>query len=388
MKVAFVAPFFGARAGGGAESECRNTALRLAASGVKVDVFTTCILDLIHDWNVNYHPQGSSSDRGLTVHRFRVDYTDLGAFFRLNDRILKGETLSDRQEEQFISMHINSPGLYRALADASGDYDWVGFIPYLFGTSYFGSMLCRSKKILIPCLHDETYARMKIFPGLFARADRIVFHTRAEAELAGRLYGGLDGRSVVMGEGIETEFESDAGRFRSQRRIERPFIFYAGRKDATKNVDMLVRYFTFFKRRHPGDLALVMAGQGRLPIPGEMKDHIIDLGFLPEQEKRDAYAAASVFCQPSLNESFSIVIMESWMCGRPCLVNAGCAATREHAVRSGGGLYFNGYGEFEKCLELLLGDTQLANRLGKAGRNYVLANFSWNRIIDKYRGMF
>lgn len=387
MKVAFVAPFFGAGAGGGAESECRNTALRLVKAGAQVDIFTTCILDVIHDWNVNYYPQGTSSDHGLHVHRFRVDFTDLGAFFRLNERILKGETISRREEEQFISMHINSPGLYRALAARSGDYDWVGFIPYLFGTSYYGTMLCRSRKVLIPCLHDEPYARLGVFSGLFGRADRIVFHTRAEESLARRLYGGLDGKAVVMGEGIDTDFEADAARFRRTHGINRPFIFYVGRKDSTKNVDTLIRYFTFFKRRHQGDLALVLVGQGRLPVPAEMKEHIVDLGFVPEQDKRDAYAAASVVCQPSLNESFSIVIMESWVCGRPCLVHGGCAATREHAVRSGGGLYFEGYGEFEKCLELLLGDAELAGRLGEAGRRYVLDHFTWNRIVESFKAI-
>ena len=39
-------------------------------------------------------------------------------------------------------------------------------------------------------------------------------------------------------------------------------------------------------------------------------------------------------------ESFSIVIMESWLCGTPILVNAHCPVTVEHCQNSQGGLFF------------------------------------------------
>ena len=54
-------------------------------------------------------------------------------------------------------------------------------------------------------------------------------------------------------------------------------------------------------------------------------------------------AAASLLCQPSHNESFSLVIMESWLCGRPVLVSSQCAVTKDFAKRSNGGLYFKDY---------------------------------------------
>ena len=385
MKVAFVAPFFGAGAAGGAEAECRQTAIRLAAQGVEVDVFTTCILDLTHDWNVNYHRQGESREDGMTVRRFRVEYADLAPFFRLNERVLKGEILSEAEEKQFIAMHIYSIGLCRSLAAAWRDYDWVVLIPYLFGTTCFASMLCAPKAVLIPCLHDEPYARMRVYAGLFDRVAKIVFHTRAELELAQRLYGIPAGKGLLLGEGIETEFESSAERFRKRHGIERPFVLYAGRKSETKNVHTLIRDFALYRQRHAGDLALVLIGPGHLPVPRGMEEHILDLGFVTDQDKKDAYSAAAVFCQPSLNESFSIVIMESWICGRPCLVHGGCAVTREHVVRAGGGLYYENAAEFGKCLEFLLANGDMARRMGSAGRTYVRSNFAWDRIIQRYR---
>ena len=133
MKIAFVAPFYGAGASGGAESECRHTVLHLAASGLDVEVFTTCLLDLQHDWGVNVHREGSTVEDGIKVHRFRAETPDLYLFGVLNERLLRGETLSPQEHEQFIALHVNSFGLYRRLAEVSGEFEWFCFIPYLFG---------------------------------------------------------------------------------------------------------------------------------------------------------------------------------------------------------------------------------------------------------------
>lgn len=398
MRIAFVAPFFGASAAGGAESEARNTAIRLAASGLSVDVLTTCLLDLHHDWTVNYHRRGVTVEDGLTVRRFRVEPLDLRAFGRLNVKVLDGGRLTREEELQFISMHINSYDLYRYLAAEKTRYDWICFIPYLFGTTYFGSIFCPERAVIIPCLHDEGYARMSIFREMAGRAAKFVFHTGAELDLARRLFDLPEEKALLIGEGIETSFESDGERFRRRYGIEGPFVLYAGRKAREKNVHTLIRYFSRYARSTDGDLRLVMIGPGGLPMnggggkaerSGNGREHpperIVDLGFVPEQDKRDAYSAATVFCQPSLNESFSIVIMESWACGVPSLVHADCAVTREHVTTSGGGLYFQSYPEFEGALNYLLEHPATRERMGEAGRHYVRKHFAWDRIIERYR---
>ena len=78
-----------------------------------------------------------------------------------------------------------------------------------------------------------------------------------------------------------------------------------------------------FTRRNPDkNLKLVLIGGGDINIPEDIKDKVVDLGFLDIQDKYDACAGSVCLCQPSKNESFSIVIMESWLCERPVLVNA------------------------------------------------------------------
>jgi len=386
MKIAFVAPFFGADAAGGAEAECRHTAWHLADAGLDVEILTTCLFDLQHDWSINCRAEGVERDGALRVRRFRVEPVDLEPFGFLNDRLIAGEVLTLEEERRLMAMHVNSFDLYRYLSAHTADYDWFCFIPYLFGTTWYGSMFTKGKTALIPCLHDEGYARTRLSKELFMRADRIVYHTRAEKRLAETLYGSLPGKQILLGEGVDTEFPADADRFRTKYGITKPFLLYAGRKDSAKNVDMLVEYFSAFKKRNGGDIQLVVIGPGRLSIIPEMEAHILDLGFVSVQDKRDAFAAADYVCQPSLFESFSLIIMEAWSRGTPCLVHGDCAVTREHVVEAGGGLYFRGFSEFEGALRYLVGNTEMARRMGEAGREYVRTHFGWDQIVKRYIG--
>jgi len=157
-----------------------------------------------------------------------------------------------------------------------------------------------------------------------------------------------------------------------------------GRRDAAKQVPDLIRHFCAYiedqKRR---DLRLVLVGPGAVEIPSGIGDRIVDLGFLEEQDKQDAYAAADVFCLPSRLESFSLVLMEAWLQGAPALVNAEGAVAVHHCRRSNGGLYYHGYEEFAACLDYLLGRPALRRRMGAAGRAYVLREHTWPVTLER-----
>ncbi len=70
-------------------------------------------------------------------------------------------------------------------------------------------------------------------------------------------------------------------------------------------------------------------------------------------------------CHPSTRESLSIMILEAWLAGLPCLVHGDCAVTRYHVEQSGGGLWFNDYPTFHESLSYLLEDE--ARRAGYGG---------------------
>ena len=53
-----------------------------------------------------------------------------------------------------------------------------------------------------------------------------------------------------------------------------------------------------------------------------------------------------------------------------------------HCDRSGGGLTFADEFELAQCLSFLAAAPANAERLAKAGREYVLANYQWDVVLD------
>ncbi len=383
-KIAFVIPWYGKDIPGGAEAECRRTAENLAKRDLKVEILTTCIHKHDSDWGINYHPEGITIENGVKVRRFRVDQRRGEIFNLLNAKILKGGILSESEEKIFLQNMVNSRHLYNFIRDNAKSYIFF-FIPYLFSTTYYGARISPKNSHLIACLHDEGYARFKHFKRLYPRLAGIIFHTKSEMELGRSLYDLDEERCYLLGEGVDTDFTKNPDRFRKKYSISEPFILYAGRKAQGKNVDILIDFYKKYRERHPDTpLKLVLLGGGELPGAYRDVEGMIDLGFLPVQDKYDAMAAANIFCLPSDKESFSIVIMEAWLCDTPILVNGNCAVTKEHVIRSNGGLYFSNYPEFEESVNTLLNNQVLAKKLAKAGRNYVLANYTWDKICESY----
>jgi glycosyltransferase involved in cell wall biosynthesis len=383
MKIAFICPWYGSDIPGGAEAEARRTVENLKQREVPVEVWTTCVKDFEGDWSRNHHPAGETLINDVKVKRFPVSSRNGELFATLNRRILNGEKLSREEEDLFFQHMINSPDLYQYIR-RHGSEALLFFIPYLFSTTYYGARIYPERSFVIPCLHDEGYARLEILGELFHRVRGLVFHTQVESRLAQELYALTQAQSHLFGEGIDTEIGFDSERFRQKYQINDPYILYAGRRDAGKNTPLLINYFGSFKKRNPSNLKLVLIGNLPVQIPLDQKKDIIDLGFVSKQDKYDAYHGAELFCQPSVMESFSIVIMESWLCGTPVLVNALCPVTVEHCLNSQGGLFFKDYPEFEECLREILGDPALTRTMARKGRDYVLSRFHWDSISQKY----
>ncbi len=381
--LAFVIPWYGPGIAGGAEAECRATARALATRGVPVEILTTCARDHASPLADDY-PEGSDQIDGLPVRRFKVRPRDPARFRRYDERLQLGGTLSPLEEQEFVRDSIHSNDLYAYLA-AEQDRYWYAFIPYGFGTSWEGVLAAPGRSLLIPCLHDEAYAYLEATAQALRAARAVCFHVPAERRLAETLAGGNPGSFVLVGEGVDTRGTGDAARFRRKYRIADPFLLYAGRKAREKNVPLLVDYFARYRFTHPDTpLKLMLIGSGQTRIPERLGRDVRDLGFVTPQDKLDAYAAALALCQPSLLESFSLVMMEAWLGGAPVLVHADCAVTREHCVAGHGGLFFGEYFEFVEAVDLLLADAALRRRLAQNGRAYVLAHFTWDRVTDNY----
>ncbi|MCS7001950.1 MAG: glycosyltransferase family 4 protein [Dehalococcoidia bacterium] len=383
-RLAFVPPWYGVTVLGGAEQVCRTTAERLAAAGTPVEVLTTCAKDLFTGWGRNYHKPGLTIENGVPVHRFALSGDPLVAFGDLNTRLINRETLTAQEEERYWRESVNSADLYRRIAEWRADTLFL-FIPYPFGTTFFGAQVAPESSWLIPCLHDEGYAHMRGWRAVYQQIAGVICLSRPERALVRQLYDVDPAKIHLWGAGVDTDRVGNAERFRTRFGVEGPFVVCVGRRDPTKNTPELIEYFCRYHLHHPSDLKLVLIGSGVARVPPRFRDRVLDLGTVTEQEKLDACAAAFALCNPSYNESFSFVLMEAWLQETPVLVNAQCAVTTDHARAASGGLAYGSFAEFAECLEYLRAHEAVRRRMGRNGRQYVLANYTWGRLVERFQ---
>lgn len=377
---ALIVPRYGPEVMGGAEDLALRLCEELAQRSVQVSVLTTCAVD--HYTWANFYPPGESKEKGVRVIRFPAE-TRLGdpKFVRVIQRIARGEKVTEKEQLGWLRGVIYSEELIQHLHTEAGEYTHLIFLPYLFGPTYFGSKVRPEASYIIPCLHDEPYARLNLIQEMLRSVKGLMFNSAAERDLACNLLGESNPGEVV-GVGFETR-PHDARQFFARHPVRPPFVLYAGRRESGKNTPLLVDYFQHFLEEDDTHSSLVLAGVGEVDIPSIRRNRIFDVGRLREKTKWDAYDAATVFCQPSVNESLSIVLLESWLTGTPALVNSECAVTRDHVLRSGGGLCFRDYDEFAEALQWMLSHKEESEQVGALGRRYVQEQYGWNSVIKR-----
>jgi glycosyltransferase involved in cell wall biosynthesis len=382
MRLAIVVPRYGDGILGGAETFARELAEHLPRSTFDVEVLTTCADDLA-TWR-NVYPPGLGEVNDIPVRRFPIDhkFRDEERYWELMVKFTNRWPTTVDEEYEWIHNNAHSPELYAHLDRYGLRYDLLIFIPYVFGTTFYGVTLHPDRSVIWPCLHDEPFARFLHTRLMMSSCRGLMFNSEPEMALArGKLAIRHPGMCVV-GAGIE-DYEADPDRFRHKFNVTDPFILYAGRLSSMKNLLELFSFFLRYRReRAERSLKLVLLGKGPLAPPSH--PDIVPLGFLPEQDKLDAYAAATVLCQPSLMESFSIVVMEAWLSGVPVLVHGDCDVTRYHVLRSNGGLYYAGFEEFTGALDWLMTRPDERARMGQLGRAYVLREYNWATVLERF----
>lgn len=387
-KIGFVVPWHGQNIPGGAEMALRGVTEHLNKAGIPIEILTTCVKEFMADWNENFYKPGLTVENDIPVRRFKVRKRNVDAFNRVNLKLMNDEKLTPQEEEIFCREMINSPDMYKYIEQHKDEYHCFVGIPYMFGPVYQMCKICPEKAVLIPCFHEEAYIYMDVFKKAFSNIRGMIFNAEPEKKLTERVYDTSGQKLIVPGLGLDTNLTYDEDRFRAKYNIQDPFILYAGRKDVGKNIYTLIRYFAEYKKRNENNLKLVLIGGGTVKLPKSIHKDVYDLGFVSVQDKYDAYGAALTLCQPSKHESFSFVIMESWLCRRPILVHEGCDVTKHFAVTSQGGFYFDNYFEFEGQVNYYIEHPETAYQMGENGRQFVLENFDWEIVTRKYIKFF
>jgi glycosyltransferase involved in cell wall biosynthesis len=387
----FVTPWYGHFAGG-AEVAARSLAEQLALRGFDVEVLTTCCRAPFENWWRNTLPAGAETLNGVTVRRFPVNTAGEDRYHAMNARVIHGQEMTAENQRQFVDHTINSDALVEYVRTHCTDRTVVG-LPFTQGLIDAACRAAAGRFVLTPCLHDEPQAFWETTAEMFANAGRCCFLSEEEKSLAIRLYGEKLGRriveSTVVGVGCELpasaedalDDEAALAEVRDRYRLPERFVVYVGRKDPGKNVGDVIRFVREHRAAGGREELLFLGGGDASLVPAE--PGFRDLGFLPERDKYLVMAQAAALVNLSVNESFSIVVMEAWLTGIPAIVSARSPVTSAHCRRSGGGAAIGSSEEFHAVMRIWEHESA-RRRMGETGRQYVERQYSWDVVVDRF----
>ncbi len=383
MKLAVVVQRYGLDVSGGAELEGRLIAERLARHAT-VEVLTTCARDYL-EWR-NEFPAGIDEVRGIRVRRFKVARPRrLPEFGRRSALVFERQHSLADELKWLTSQGPVCPALIRHIRRSRRDFDFFVFVSYRYYQSWHGARAAADRAVLVPTAERDPAIGLALFGPVFRGARAIFYNTPEERALIQNV-SGRSGPGAVVGVGSDVPERPQPWRARKALELKRPFAIYIGRLDPNKGCRTLFEYFIRYAARHPRGLDLLVVGRGDLAVPPHPR--IRHAGFLSESDKFDALSAADVLIMPSPYESLSIVTLEAWALGKPVLVNGRCDVLRGQCLRSGGGLFFDTYEEFDEALYALEGAGPLGGVLGQSGREYYKRHYSWPVVERRYLEVF
>ncbi len=390
--IAIVVPWYGPNCQGGAESLARALAHRLSQRGRRVEILTTCVPRFQDPWSNNVLHPGLSLDGPVLVRRFLVSQRDSTAFDNANIRFIRGEwdhapvgAIPPGVEDAFLAHGINSPSLLRRIARHVTDYAAVIGLPYGFGLVLDAVRLAGSRGILMPCLHDEGYARMAAVSRLAMSVPAIAAISTGEASLAIRLLGaGLHGRLHMVGTGIEPETLAIPASPPAATSGLGRFLLCLGRRDPSKGCNVLTDAFLRWRAAGGCGLDLVFAGPGSDGRSyADLPNCVHDLGLVDNGTRNWLLANCLALAVPSRHEAYSRVLMEAWHLGRPVAVDARCNATAEAAAIAGAPMA-NSDNDWQRIIgELADADAEKLAAWGKVGQATGRELSSWDKVIDR-----
>ena len=367
------------------------------AARYDVDFLTTCSRSFLSPWGEDYFPAGKTKERAFDLYRFPVDDRSVDRFDELNAALLamprddlRAHTarIDLPSHAAFLSENINSEELVNYIARERRRYLAFVFVPYLYGTTMRGIAAAGDKAYLQPCLHDEVYAYLKPVEHAFHQVRGLLFNSPGELEIARRIFGpGILHKSHLVGSGVEVLSAPEPATRLPAGLTPKRYFLCLGRRDTTKGVDMLVEAFRR-TRSHENGFSLVLAGPGEQSY-ADPANGVLDLGFVSDAERASLLGGALALAQPSTNESFSRVMMESWAYRTPVIVDARCEATRDAVDTSGGGWIASGDAHWSDMIAHVTetsGDER--KRVAELGRDYAVRVADWDSVLERYDEVF
>lgn len=169
---------------------------------------------------------------------------------------------------------------------------------------------------------------------------------------------------------------------------------YVGRLIARKRVGMLVRAFVAAERNFNADAQLRIIGGGEerthlqaLVAELGIRSEVVFCGELDHDAAIEELEQTDVFVLPSDSEGMSNSLLEA--------MSAGCAVVcsdipvhRELIQNERTGLLFSSEPMLQRCLERLMAEPELRQKLGRDGADFIASNHSFDAVSARYLTLY
>ncbi|MDB5078581.1 MAG: glycosyl transferase group 1 [Chloroflexi bacterium] len=393
--------------------------LAAAEPASAVSVYTTNAWDLEHFWSARRRTIQETTGRlnGVEIRRFPVRRVPLVSplFYPGMRRVLSilseshvPDGLAIPALNQLCRLTPLVPALGRELKRRETTFDLVHAanapLDSLIRAAFDYSRKHDAAFVLTPFVHlgepanpaVRRFYTMRHQLAWMKQADAVFTMTTLERDFL--LEKGVPGAKMhVVGVGINpSEIEGGDGRaFREKHRIEGPMVFFQGTAAFDKGTHHTVQAMQrLWKEGFEATLVIagpVMTHFQRFfdELPGQDRQRIRFLGFISPEEKRNLFAAGDLFVMPSRTDSFGIVYMEAWLCGKPVIgARAGGVPAVISDEQDGLLVEFGSIEDLASKIKTLLGQPELAARFGQAGRAKVLEQYTWQVVFGKVYSVY
>ena len=363
--------------GGGLNVSVREVALRLAARGVHVDVFTRAT-------DPDAPPTVAMAD-GVQVHH--VPAGPLAPVPKAEVANVLCAFMLALQQHPAAGTH----DLLHAHYWLSG---WVGrrlaerFDVPLVQT--FHTLGVLKNATLAPGDRPEPALRLVAEERVARHADRVLVLTCGEARLLHRTYGLSGARLTVVPAGVDLERFGPGPRTRAEPQV--PELLFVGRLQPLKGPDVAVRTLAEVRRERPAARLRIVGGASGVEAtgPAQLRSLARQLGVadglvlepaVDQTVLAQRYRDADVLLVPSRSETFGLVALEAQACGIPVVA---ADVPGLEAVVGRGGTLVPGHDPADHAAAVLryLTDPHHVAAARKAGLA-AAARASWERTTDR-----
>ena len=247
-------------------------------------------------------------------------------------------------------------------------------------------------------------------------ADAVIAVSSSTRDDILRLFDVDPAKMPVIANGIDTdEYTQTLDRSVLERfgiDADQPYVLFVGRMTRQKGLLYLLQAI---EQLDAQTQVVLCAGESDTPelqqeledLITELSDHRPGIIWIPEMVSRQTtialYSQAAVFCCPSIYEPFGIINLEAMACGTP-VVGSRVGGIAEVVVDGETGLLIDanispemphdpldpaGFSaRLAEGINRLVRDPELRARMGAAGRQRVLDNFSWHSIAEKTLALY